>query len=270
MFKKKIISQLIFFGATLCACTANNAPKQIELEKLIKQNEDCEFSYYYNYVFFENESYSGIGSLRGSKVANVKKYDKTSSFRSKDLSLVSSLYDAVKNFGSPKSYGVESTKSLDYSIDDEKIYRLYLNDNSGVEDVIVLDKDNPSSWLDDSKTKLPSIEDAKKLEIGMSLDEVVNAIGKPQRAYSGSSFDFDLVEKDKVLWALFWNDYAKEEEWMKENDPHGHFGIRFLNLIDFQVLDADYRKAPEQTTSTIEGTTGESSKPYNPDLDGSL
>lgn len=57
-----------------------------------------------------------------------------------------------------------------------------------------IDKENIYTWFDTNKTDLPSLEKCKKIKAGMSLNQVISEIGKPQRDIGSGVplFQFDL------------------------------------------------------------------------------
>ena len=57
-----------------------------------------------------------------------------------------------------------------------------------------LDKEDHTTWFDEEKDDLPSLKQCRKISAGMSLDEVIRKIGKPQRdiGFGTWVFQFDM------------------------------------------------------------------------------
>lgn len=93
------------------------------------------------------------------------------------------LGDVVQNLGLPSYIGISDTPSLDYSNDVITMYRLFFEKSNGkltYSSVSALDKRDSHSWIDENKTDFPDEEEIDKLKMGMSIDEVVAILGKPQ------------------------------------------------------------------------------------------
>ena len=94
-----------------------------------------------------------------------------------------SMVEAVEIIGIP-SYKGSDELSLDYSYNDGYIRRVDLEREDGklmIREVEVLDKEDPATWLDPGKTDLPTEDQCAQITVGMSFDEVVALIGRPQR-----------------------------------------------------------------------------------------
>ena len=57
-------------------------------------------------------------------------------------------------------------------------------------------KNDPYTWFEAEKAVLPSRTDCEKIALGMTLNAVIRAIGKPQRdiGYGASVFQFDVAD----------------------------------------------------------------------------
>ncbi len=58
-----------------------------------------------------------------------------------------------------------------------------------------LDKEDAETWFDEEKTDLPTLEQCRQISVGMSFDEVLRKLGKPQR-YVG------YETKDEIVYAF--------------------------------------------------------------------
>ena len=101
---------------------------------------------------------------------------------------------------------------------------------------IVLDHNDPSTWIDENKAILPTESDAKEIVIGSTIDDVVHLIGKPQRevGYGRIIFEFDLSNSN-ILRAYFVSDIQQELDSVPEDDS-GLIGASFVYLTDFEVV----------------------------------
>ena len=73
-----------------------------------------------------------------------------------------------------------------------------------------IDKENIYTWFDMNKTNLPSLEKCKKIKVGMSLNQVISEMGKPQRdiGYGAWLFQFDL-DDGSIFTVTFVQDLNK-------------------------------------------------------------
>lgn len=237
---RKLISILFLnFCAVLSSCTSfEPKPKtSLTIDDLENQNPTAKITCFYNYVFVDDETHCGVGLINNKIVTRYEKYEKTgyntSIFNTKSIN--KTVFKVTKEAGVPFAYGIEANKSLDYSFDRQKTYRVYLNGDSA-ESIEILDKEKPSTWIDQTKTVLPSIQDIDNLKEGMSLDEVVNCLGKPQREVGNGAivFEFDLKDSDSCLDVWFKNDIEKEREYCQENNIE-IFGTHFLNVLNYKL-----------------------------------
>ena len=122
------------------------------------------------------------------------------------------LVGVVEKMGFPKFIGLGLSPSLDFGFFNSTIYRLYFDDDFIYDRCYVRDSDDEQMWVDAFKKELPSIADIENIEIGMSMDEVVTIIGKPQAEwkYDMGIFIFE-VDDGSFLWT-YWgkrkSDYA--------------------------------------------------------------
>ncbi len=181
-------------------------------------------------LFFEDLAFAEDGRnhvfvIRGGEIAEHYSYEKQV-YRDDSFDSVrnKSMIEAVETIGIP-SYTGPSELSLDYSFNDGYIRRVKLARADGeltVDGVEVLDKENPSTWLDPDKTSLPTKEQCGQITVGMSLDEVVALIGRPQRDVGSGAilYQFD-VEGGEILQIRFDSDVEQENKYVHDN-PNAH------------------------------------------------
>lgn len=184
---------------------------------------DCLF--FEELVFAEGKR-NHVFVLRAGEIAEHYSYSKQvyrdDSFDSvKNMSMV----EAVETIGIPSYAGRSGELSLDYSFNDGHIRRVELVREDGeltVSGVEVLNKEDPSTWLDPEKTPLPTAEACAAITVGMSLDEVVRRIGKPQRDVASGAIDFQFdVEGGMVLTVRLEADAEEENKYVHDN-PNSH------------------------------------------------
>ncbi|MDE6585774.1 MAG: hypothetical protein K2K80_03740 [Clostridia bacterium] len=85
--------------------------------------------------------------------------------------------------------------------------------NPAGEDITVdgIDKEDTYTWFDLNKTDLPSMEACRQIKEGMSLNQVIDKIGKPQRdiGYGAVLFQFDLAD-GSVFTVTFDKDFNND------------------------------------------------------------
>lgn len=155
------------------------------------------------------------------------------SFNFSNLSLVlngDSLIDLIELIGVPRFLGVLSTQSLDFGNSDSDIHRAFFSNDIEYSNVEILDYSHPNSWLDQNKLVLPTLSDLENIEIGMSLDEVVSILGKPQGSVGYGSIMFPFLIDDGSTLLTSWNpgEYSNNG-----NGPY--FGIVRLGLNGYQI-----------------------------------
>lgn len=91
------------------------------------------------------------------------------------------------------------------------------------------DLEDAETWFDEEKADLPTLEQCKKITVGMSLTEVIRKIGKPQRdiGYGANIFQFD-IDDGSVLNLWFNLDIEKEDEYFDKNPNATVYGSHFL------------------------------------------
>ncbi len=183
-----------------------------------------------NCLFFEDLAFAEDGKnhvfvIRGGEIAEHYSYEKQV-YRDGSFESVrnKSMIEAVETIGIP-SYAGAGELSLDYSFNDGYIRRVKLSREGGeltVNEVERLDKEDPATWLDPEKTSLPTKEQCEQITVGMSLDEVVALIGRPQRDVGSGAilYQFD-VEGGAILQIRFDLDVEQENKYVHDN-PNAH------------------------------------------------
>ena len=66
------------------------------------------------------------------------------------------------------------------------------------------DKNNPETWFDDRKNGGVSYEDAKMIKTGMTFEEIVGILGKPQRDVGSGvvAMEWD-ISTGEILYVCF-------------------------------------------------------------------
>lgn len=127
-----------------------------------------------------------------------------------------SLITLIEQIGFPRFLGVSSTYSLDFGNSDSDIYRIFFSDEMLCSDIELLDYGDPSTWIDAGKKDLPTLSDLENIEIGMSLDEVISIIGKPQGSVGYGSIMFSFSIDDGSTLLTRWN----PGEYDSKNGPY--------------------------------------------------
>ena len=182
------------FGILCVGCDCSNKAVKKEL-----QFSDFKFVYYKD---GSGSLYSGLSEQPIYKMSNC-------SFKEKGLEKVQKgdlFIDVIKNIGFPRFLGDYSDQNLDFGNPDGDIYRISFGDDYSVKlGWVKLPYWAASAWCADRAYDLPSNLDIEKLEIGMTLDEAVEIIGKPQSAESvwPMIYYFDLASGNRL--ATTWN-----------------------------------------------------------------
>ena len=79
-----------------------------------------------------------------------------------------------------------------------------------------IDKEDIDTWFDVNKTDLPSLEECREITAGMSFDQVIRKIGKPQREIGHGAIIFQFDVDDGSVFTV---SFEKDPEKIK-NDPH--------------------------------------------------
>lgn len=190
-----------------------------------------------NCLFFEDlafaeDSKNHVFVIRGGEIAEHYSYEKQV-YRDDSFDSVrnKSMVEAVETIGIP-SYTGTGELSLDYSYNDGYIRRVKLAREGGeltVETVELLDKENPATWLDPDKTTLPTREQCEQITVGMSIDEVVARIGRPQRDVGSGAilYQFD-VAGGEILQIRFDLDVEQENKYVHDNPNVSIYGSHCL------------------------------------------
>ncbi len=90
----------------------------------------------------------------------------------------------------------------------------------------------------EDKKELPTVEQYKKIKVGMSLDEVDRLIGKPQRDIGSgvNLYQFD-IEGGSVLEMTFFLDVEKENEYVHNNPYAAVYGSHCLYVAEVKFTD---------------------------------
>ena len=208
--------------------TRQNDPFDSATVEYLREN-DCLF---FEELVFAESSKNHVFVLRAGEIAEHYSYEKQvyrdGSFENvKNMSMV----EAVKTIGIP-SYAGSGELSLDYSFNDGYIRRVDLEREDGkltVKEVEVLDKEDPTTWLDPDKASLPTREQCEQIAVGMSFDEVVRRIGRPQRDVGSGAilYQFD-VEGGAILQMRLDSDVQQENKYVHNNPNVDIYGTHFL------------------------------------------
>jgi len=139
------------------------------------------------------------------KESNINKIKSSNSFE-----------NIIENIGFPRFNGVSKELTLDFGLPDEDIFRISFSNDGLYEKLDVLDYDNPSSWLDPDKNSLPTPNDIDNIKIGMSLDDVVFLIGKPQGSSGSGAIILNFAIDDGSILATWWN----SKQYSPKNGPY--------------------------------------------------
>ncbi len=158
----------------------------------------------YEFAYFDD----GSGAIYAERTNEKLMETADCSFRSSSLGLIGNkepLIDLVGLVGFPRFLGVSSACSLDFGSSGSDIYRAFFTKEMEYSSMDVLDYSDPKSWIDPTKPVLPTLSDLEKIKMGMSLDEVVSMIGKPQGSagYGAIMFTFSIDDGSTLL--THWN-----------------------------------------------------------------
>ena len=108
------------------------------------------------------------------------------------------------------------------------------NDNdSVVEDITVegIDKEDIYTWFDINKADLPDLEACQEITEGMSLNQVIKKLGKPQRdvGYGAVLLQFDLND-GSILTITF----VKDSEKMESKPNLSTYDYLVVRNLDFE------------------------------------
>ena len=211
----------------------NNCSKE-DVHKYIKSYDYFEYS---NYSFFTYENKDVV--LKYDTSDNVCQYESFNQTNLDSNNIVQinkgdNIFDVVSKIGLPSYEGVQTSTSLDFAKSESIICRITFDVNNSemiVNNYEVLDKEEPETWFDENKTILPTLEMAKKIQLGMSLDDVVFILGKPQRDVgSGRTiFEFNLSDGESFYTTMI-NNVALENEYRETHETRV-YGTHFLYVI---------------------------------------
>ena len=106
------------------------------------------------------------------------------------------------------------------------------NNKIDIEDVTVegIDKEDVYTWFDVNKSDLPDLSACQEIEQGMSLNQVIKILGKPQKSIAVDSFLFQFdLNYGSVLTIAFVENTEK-----KENNPKlATYDCLFVSNLDF-------------------------------------
>lgn len=241
MTKSLSIISSLFVLMTMVSCTNDNNSNSISIDfnncskdDVRKYIDSSDYFEYSNYSFFTYENKDVV--LKYDSSDNVCQYE---SFNKATLDLDNialinkgdNIFDVVSKIGLPSYEGVQSSTSLDFAKSVTILCRITFDENNLemlVNNYEVLDKDEPEAWFDENKTILPTLSMAKKVKYGMSLDEVVFILGKPQRDVGSGAFiyEYNLSDGQSFYTSLFNNDELEKEY----EETHGTkiYGSYFL------------------------------------------
>lgn len=256
-----IISSL-FILMSMVSCTNDNNSNSISLDfnscskddvrKYIKSYDYFEYS---NYSFFTYENKDVV--LKYDTSDNVCQYE---SFNKATLDLDNialinkgdNIFDVVSKIGLPSYEGVQTCTSLDFAKSVTILCRITFDKNNLemiVNNYEVLDKEYPETLFDENKTILPTLEMAKKVKSGMSLDEVIFILGKPQRDVGCGTFIYEYNLSDgQSFYTTMVNDDALEKEYHETHNPK-FYGAHFLYVT--RMFYGTWPKMTEITNNDI-------------------
>ncbi|MCI6357299.1 MAG: hypothetical protein MR766_01525 [Erysipelotrichaceae bacterium] len=241
MTKSLSIISSLFILMTMVSCTNDNNSNSISLDfnncskdDVRKYIDSSDYFEYSNYSFFTYENKDVV--LKYDDLDNVCQYE---SFNKATLDLNNialinkgdNIFDVVSKIGLPSYEGVQTSTSLDFAKSVTILCRITFDEDNLemlVNNYEILDKDDPEAWFDENKTILPTLKMAKKVKYGMSLDEVVFILGKPQRDVGSGAFiyEYNLSDGQSFYTSLFNNDELEKEY----EETHGTkiYGSYFL------------------------------------------
>ncbi len=211
--------------------------KNITLQEL--RERDCLF---YEDLVFAQDRQNHVFVTDGEQIVAHYAYEKAEYEEgSFERACNRSMIEAVEYIGIPSYAGVSGELSLDYSFNDGRLRRLKLSRTAQglfVDGVETLNKEDPATWFDPEKTALPTRAQCEKISVGMSLDEVVGTIGKPQRdiGYGAVLFEFDL-EDGAVLRLTMALDVESENKYVQNNPESDIYGTHCLCVAAVMLIE---------------------------------
>lgn len=255
---KNINRLLLYFlltplSAYFVSCSNNNIVSENidfsglsrnEIRETFNNNDYLE---YLNYSFFAFKDKNVVVEYDdNNKVCICESYNKPS-LTTESINGIANqdtVFDVVSKIGLPSWEGVYSQEdaSLDFAKSENIMCRVSFNKSSSsllVNDVEILDKNNPSSWFDEKKVDLPTIDNALTIKEGMSIDDVVTVLGKPQRDIGSGAiiFEFDLFENKKIdIWMV--NNSDLENTFQSDNATIV-YGTHYLYVVETKIIGRD-------------------------------
>ncbi len=250
-FKIKAIGLTTLFSfLMLGACSDNSSlsGQSFDWAMLTKENiqeqfndENHDYFEYLNYSFFTYENLNHVLSFNGK--GNIFRHD---SFKKEELTEANiqkieegdSLLDVVSKIGLPSFEGIQKDTSLDFAQSETILCRVFFkadHQELSVQSTEMLDKEEPETWFDVEKQDLPSLQEAQKIKVGMSLDHIVSILGKPQRdiGYGANIFEFNLTNKQKVdVW--FINNVQLENKYHEQHSSKV-YGTHYYYAVRIQI-----------------------------------
>lgn len=216
MTTKKSLLALVLFFPILASCNLNVNQTGSNSFTSKDKNKIYELSFVdYSFVYFDD----GSGALYSKETSEVLFETPDCTFNSSNINEIEnddSLITLIEQIGFPRFLGVSSTYSLDFGNSDSDIYRIFFSDEMRFSDIELLNYDDPSTWIDAGKKDLPTLSDLENIEIGMSLDEVISIIGKPQGSVGYGSIMFTFSIDDGSTLLTRWN----PGEYDSKNGPY--------------------------------------------------
>lgn len=251
LFKKIfIVLSFVTINLMVVCSSLNKLPNHLEIGISVSDvkriYQDTNLLYFQNYILFNENEQNIVLKFDDFNLIEEINYISKVDFNNEyflELKEETKLIDVIKKIGIPTFIGLEQVPSLDFANNENSIYRIYFSkkgDGFVSKETIILNKDNPTSWFDENKSNLPSEEDIKSIKLGMSLEEIVTLLGKPQRDIGSGAFLFEFaLSNGKKLEALFVNNDEKENEYLKYHETIT-FGSHYLYLVDYLVIDSNH------------------------------
>lgn len=222
--KKTVLGLLALSSLSLTNCStgqintdsSNFAENKREIRRIV--------FYDYEFAYFDD----GSGAIYAEKTNEKLLETADCSFRSSNLGIIGNdepLIDLVRLIGFPRFLGVYSERSLDFGSSDSDIYRAFFTEEMKCTSMDVFDCGDPKAWIDPTKPVLPTLSDLEKIKIGMSLDEVVSMIGKPQdeTGYGAILFTFSIDGGSTLMTGWNPGEYNKYR--------NGPYYLTYMDLI---------------------------------------
>lgn len=225
MHTKKALLALIIACPLLLASCNNEQDKLNSSYSTETKSEVKKISFAdYEFVYFDDGSGVLYSEETDKKLLEVLDY----SFRYSNLNLINeedSLINIVELIGFPRFLGVSSSLSLDFGNYDSDIYRVFFSNDMLYSNLEILDYDDPDTWIDPNRKEFPSLSDLVNIKIGMSLDEVISIIGKPQGSTGYGSIMFTFAIDDGSTLLTRWN----PGEYDAKNGPYYLASFEIIN-----------------------------------------